>query len=348
MKKILYNLATDKYRGCFFAIPKLFLLLLSFVYGVFIRVLSSAISFRARTLKCKVISVGNITLGGTGKTSLVKLIALYLQNKKHKVAIISRGYKKLSMTMGDEPEMLLKSLGDIPVIVDKDRFRGSRRASDEYGVDTVIFDDGLQQWGIKKSLEIVAVNALEGFGNRQMLPRGLLREPLSSLKRADVFILTKTNLSGNLEGLKRDLAKLSPGALIVESAHKPVGFYDLRKPQDSLGLSYLKGKRVALFSGIGDPDSFTNLVKSLGAKVSLELKFADHHNYSDEEISEIIDKAKTQNLNVIVTTEKDAARLSDERIKLFGSVQILVLRIELEITNNEGEFLARLLSVYSF
>lgn len=348
MKNFLYKLATDKYKAWFFAIPKLILLLLSFVYGAFIRALRFIISLRARSLKCKVISIGNITLGGTGKTSMVKLVARFLQDKKHKVVIISRGYKKLSMTMGDEPAMLLKSLEDIPVIVDKDRFRGSCRAVDEYGADTVIFDDGFQQWGIKKDLEIVAVNALEGFGNRQMLPRGLLREPLASLKRADIFVLTKIDLVSNLDNIQRTLNEFAPSALVVESVHKATNFFDVLKPQEPLSVDCLKGRRVAIFSGIGDPDSFADLVKSLGSKVTLELKFADHHNYSNDDLAEITNKASGQNLNIIVTTEKDAARLSEESLKAFADYQLLVLRIELKITRNEGAFFARLLSLYSF
>jgi tetraacyldisaccharide 4'-kinase len=347
MKNFLYNLATDKSKGWVFALPKLLLLLLSFVYGAVIRSLIFIRSSKARSLKCKVISVGNITLGGTGKTSLVKEIAHLLKEKKHKVAVISRGYKKLNMSMGDEPEMLLKSLGGIPVIVDKDRYRGANRATQEYGVDAVIFDDGFQQWGIKKDLEILAVNSLEGFGNRQMLPRGLLREPLSRISRAHIFVLTKTDLVGGTGEIKKTIYEFAPEALIVESVHKPIGFFDPRKPGELINVNNFKASRVALFSGIGDPGSFSDLIKGLGIKVNLELAFGDHHNYSDDDLIGIINKAQDKGLNIIVTTEKDAARLSEDKLKFFKGYQLLVLRIELEIVKNEGAFLARLFSLYS-
>ncbi|MCX5700699.1 MAG: tetraacyldisaccharide 4'-kinase [Candidatus Omnitrophica bacterium] len=347
MKDFLYKLATDRYRGPFFAISKLLLLLLSFVYGAVIRGLTLLLTSRAVSPKCRVISIGNITLGGTGKTSLVKFVALTLQANKHKVAIISRGYKRLALGLGDEPSMLLNGLKDIPVIVDRDRLRGAQRAADEYAADTVIFDDGMQQWRVKKDLEIVVVNAVEAFGNRHMIPRGVLREPLSSLKRADVFVLAKTNLVLSTEDIKKNLNKIKPGTLIVETIHHPEDLYELRNPQKHLATDFLKDKNVALFSGIGDPDSFVSLVRNLGAKPKLDLRFIDHHNYSDEDISGIINKSKQKDLKIIVTTEKDASRLSEERLKPFDDFKLLVLPIKLKIVKNEGEFIARLLSLRS-
>ncbi len=347
MKEYLYNLATDKRQGVIAAILKFLLLLVSFIYGAMIRGLILFFSLRPYRLKCKVISVGNITLGGTGKTSLVELIAGYLKNKCHRVAVLSRGYKKNSvLTEADEPAMLLKSLGDIPVIVDKDRVRSGLRAINEYGVDTVILDDGLQQWRLKKDLEIVTINASQGLVNRHMLPRGILREPLSALRRADIFVLTKTDLSGNLEGIKSSLKKINPLALVVESIHQGLGFYDMHKPGELLNLKYLEGRPVALLSGIGDPDSFAELIRVLGINACLDLRFSDHHNYTRGDLADINCKAKEKGLGIIVTTEKDAARLSWMQPEWLGGYQVLVLRIALKITKNEERFFARLLSLY--
>ena len=348
MKEYLYHLATDKYRGFPASLLKFLLFLASLIYGAIIRSLILLYKLKPAALPCKVISVGNITLGGTGKTSLVELISRYLRGNGHKVAVLSRGYKQLSHEMGDEPLMLSKSLEDIPVIVDHDRIRGAKRAVEEYGVDTVVLDDGLQQWRIKKDLEVVTISATQGFGNRHMLPRGILRQPLASLKHAHIFVLTKTNLSGASNDLKSSLAKINPGAPVIESVHEALGFYDINTPDASLKLSYLKGKSVALLSGIGDPDSFAQLIADLGINIGLDLRFDDHHHYSEEDLAEITAKCARRDLGVIVTTEKDAARLSDAELNLFKGYQVLVLRVALKITKNEEQLFTRLLSLYSF
>ncbi|MDD5026928.1 MAG: tetraacyldisaccharide 4'-kinase [Candidatus Omnitrophica bacterium] len=347
MKRYLYNLATDKEKGFFAFLAKLLLLLASFIYGLLIRGLILFFSFKPARLNCRIISIGNITLGGTGKTSLVEFISHYLRDKGHRIAVLSRGYKKIDGEIGDEPAMLLKHLGDIPVIVDKDRVRAAKRAIKEYGVDTVILDDGLQQWRLKKDLEIVTVSAAQGLGNRHMLPRGILREPLCALRRADIFVLTKTGFTGDLKVIKSDLNKINPTAQILESTHVPLGFYAIDKPEELWKPDYLKAKPVALFSGIGEPEAFSGLMRSLHVRIGLELRFSDHHNYSAEELADICAKAGKAGLGIIVTTVKDASRLSDADIGIFKKYKLLVLRIALKITKNEGQLITRLLSLYS-
>ena len=347
MKELLYKLATDKYKGVLAAIFKLPLLLLSFIYGALIRALILFYSFSPRILACKVISVGNITVGGTGKTSLVELISRLLKENGRSLAVLTRGYKGTYSIMADEPRMLAKNLEGIPVIVDKDRIRAAKRAIREYNVDTVILDDGFQQWRIKKDLEIVTIDAANSFGNRHMLPRGLLREPLASLKRADIFFLTKVDQAKGVGIIKVILSKINPQALTVESKHNPVGFYDINNPEKILKTDYLKGKRVLIFSGIGDPGSFTYLIKNLGISIGLDLRFPDHYNYSAQDLSRIVSRYKKENLDAIVTTEKDASRLPDESLGIFDGCKLLVLRVELKIMKNEGDFIARLLSLYS-
>ncbi len=374
MKKYLYNLAADKYKGPVFGIIKAFLLLISLVYGLIIRGLIFLYSFRQRRLDVKVISVGNITVGGTGKTSLVEYLARYLRQQGRNVAILSRGYKKPSSfcqtsanmdscfrrndttykTMGDEPYMLSQKLGDIPVIVDTNRVKAAGRAIKDYGADTVILDDGFQQWGIIKDLEIVAVDTTNPFGNCHMIPRGFLREPLSCLRRADIFVLTKVDFGAGLNELKDILKRINPNALIVESIHKPVGLYMWAQPSAArddtgtlfLNIDTLKGKQVAAFSGIGDPGSFENLLNSLGAKVSLSFRFPDHHNYTKLDLERIIKGSLSKGIDTIITTEKDAVRLGSLELRAY-SLQLLCLRIELTITKNEQGFCDRLLQLYS-
>lgn len=347
IKEYLYNLATDKSRGFWAWFAKIFLLLASFLYGAIIRGLMLFYKFRQVKLPCKVISIGNITLGGTGKTSLVEFISRYLKSKGRSVAVLSRGYNRIAEEMGDEPFMLSRSLGDIPVIVGHDRVSNARRAMKEYDVNTVILDDGMQQWRIKKDLEIVTISASQGFGNRHMLPRGILRQPLASLKDADIFILTKTDLSGSLKNIQDYLNKVNPKAPVIESVHEALGFYDLNDPEKVFGPGHLRGKTAAIFSGIGDPDSFTRLTAGLGVNIGLDLKFGDHHNYTEEELEDIVSQAVTLNLDTIITTEKDAARLNEEKLKLFKGFEVLVLRVALKITKNEELLFARLLGLYT-
>ncbi len=347
MKDYLYNLATDRVGGFFAFLLKIPLLLLSFVYGALIRGLILFYSSRQIKLSCKVISVGNITVGGTGKTPLVEFVCRFLKGKGRKVAVLSRGYKKLKDSLGDEPAMLFKNLEDIPVIVDKDRVRGAKRAIEEYGVDTVILDDGMQQWRIIKDLEIIAISAPQGFGNRHMLPRGILREPLCSLARADILFLTKINLTNDLKNIESYLKKIFPSIPVVESIHTAAGFYNINQPDKLLSLAQLKGKSAALFSGIGDPYSFIKLVSDSGLKAGLDFRFQDHHNYSEEDLTGIVEKCAERKLDLIITTEKDACRLSDEKLKIFKGYQLLVLRVALKITKNEERFTAGLLSLYS-
>lgn len=348
MKNYLYNLATDKSVGLIPATLRLFLFIISLIYGLAVRILIPFFSFCLYHASCRVVSVGNITLGGTGKTSLVEFIARQLKKEGQRIAIISRGYKKRITScenMGDEPYMLSKKLEDIPVIVEADRVKGIKKALKDYSVDTVILDDAFQQWGIKKDLEIVAIDATNPFGNFNMIPRGILREPLSSLKRADIFIITKTNLMADTQGIKNNLAGFNPSALIFESRHLPLAFYDIERPSDLFSTESLKGKSVTLFSGIGDPASFEKLISNIGIKIGLSFRFADHHHYSDKDLDKIIQGSKEKNIDTIITTEKDTARMDKLQINTYG-LKLLTLRIELAINDEQG-FRSRLLNLYS-
>ncbi len=348
MRQYLYNLITDKENGFGSCMIKAFLFILSVVYGPIVRILVFFCRKNLRRINCKVISVGNITLGGTGKTSLVELTARFLKERGHKVAILSRGYSRTKApdSIGDEPHMLQMKLKDIPIIVDPDRIRGAQRAIKGHGVDTVILDDGFQQWRINKDLEIVVIDSLNPFGNGYILPRGILREPFVSLKRADMFLLSKTNLDGNTQQIKALLNKFNPQAQIIESVHRPLGFYDIEKPEELLAADILKGETAALFSGIGDPGSFEKLITGLGIKTGLAFRFPDHHNYSKIDLDKIVKDSKERNINTIITTEKDAARLCAQR-RAHSAGRILFLRIELAIKDNDKErFFNRLLTLY--
>lgn len=356
MLNFLYGLATDRYKGILAFTLKFFLLLLSYVYGLLILALELLCVFTRKRLACKVISVGNITLGGTGKTVIVEHIAFYLKEKGHRIAILSRGYGRKPQAasrkpqvnyeaMGDEPYMLKLALKDIPVIVDANRARGAAKAIKEYGVDTVILDDGFQQWRIKKDLDIVAVDSNFAFGNKKMLPRGLLREPLFSLRRADVFFLTKTNL-GIRQDLPGLLTRINKKALIVESVYEAADIYNIRNPQESYNPNLFKDKKIISLCGIADPESFRKLIIGLSFKLDSSFVFKDHHEYTLKDLERVDKQAKASGVNCVLTTQKDAARIQGLNILNSLSVPIYALRIKLEFRENEQGFYNRLLGIY--
>lgn len=349
-REYLYNLVTGKIKGPQVVFLRGCLFILSLVYALGVVILASLYRIRPVRLGAKVISVGNITLGGTGKTTLVEYLSAKLSSAGNKIAVLSRGYKRNFKRpgvggMGDEPAMLAKNLPLVRVVVDKNRIRAAQAAIRDYTCDTLILDDGLQQWKIFKDLEIVTIDAANPFGNYLMLPAGFLREPLFALKRADIFVLTQVCPGQELGGLTAKLKRINSRALIVESRHEPKGFSWLDQADKLLDPGFLKGKPVAIFSGIGNPDGFGNCVWGLGIKVAKSFSFPDHHDYTQADILRIMREAKENNLEAIITTQKDAVKVRELGVKGTG---ILVLEIKLNITKNEAEFHRRLLKLYSF
>jgi len=345
----------DREKGLIAGMLKAILCFFSLIYGLLIGGLSFFYLLKPVRLGSKLISVGNITWGGTGKTPLVEYICRLLRRKGRKLVILSRGYKRNKdigagpayAALGDEVYMLVKNLGDIPVIVDADRVRGANLALSRYHPDILVLDDGLQQWRIKKDLEIITIDAANPFGNYSLIPRGILREPLSALKRAGIFVLTKTDLALNTGDLKDYLSKVNPAALLVESIHQPVDLYRINQPQERLSLTDLKGKRLGLISGIAHPEGFESLVKDLGADIALTFRFPDHHYYSKKDWEDISRKLNQQAIDALVTTEKDSARFIAQDLASVGlqSINFLALRVEIRITENEEGFHNRLLSL---
>ena len=348
-REYLYNLVTYKVKGPLAALLRGLLFVLSLIYGLVVVILAGFYRLRPVRVNCKVISVGNITLGGTGKTSLVEYLAERLVQKGKKVAVLSRGYKRDARQpgaqgMGDEPAMLQRKLPQVTVIVDRDRLKASARAIKDYSADTLILDDGLQQWRIFKDLEIVTIDAQNPFGNFRLLPAGFLREPLGALSRADIFVLTQIAPGQDTAALTDRLRQLNPRALIVESRHRPEGFSDLNNPDKILSIDSFKGKSAVVFSGIGNPQAFEDTVCSLGINIAEALRFADHHDYAQADLDSIIKGAKEKGLDTIITTEKDAIKIS--RLN-FNLTRVFSLNIKLGITKNETEFDRRLLKLHS-
>jgi len=364
----MHKAAYDKRnKGLCITVLRYLLSLLSFVYWLWvmsIKFLCEAGVLAPQKLDCVVISVGNITWGGTGKTPLVEMLAKSLTSEGKKVAVLLRGYgkkvpwfpcfaKNLSpsvewMETGDEAALLKKNLPGIHVLVGRDRLKNGRLAINKYGIDTLILDDGYQHWQIDRDFNIVTINGNNPFGNGWLLPRGILREPVSSISRADVVCLTKVDgmdtgeLQAKLKGINCNLS-------FVESIHNPVYLYDFYEKK-RLGFENIKETQVIIFSGIGDPDSFKENLIKLGARVEGDFRYPDHYIYRNRDIEDIFTAAGESGIDTVITTEKDMVRvgpLLDEFRSLESRPnRILSLRIELKIITNERGLIDRLLAVY--
>jgi len=322
--------------------------------------------FRPNTLGCQVISVGNLTVGGTGKTPIVEIFARSLQQGGRKVAILSRGYKKAnpplieriinkftlrerkqpplivsdgkrllldSSVSGDEPYMLASNLPNVIVLVDKDRVKSGKYAVQQMNCDTLILDDGFQYLRLKHRVDIVLVDSTNPFGYRHTLPRGLLRERVKNIRRATFIFITKCE-SGGAPELKRELRELNPDAEIAECRHCPRHLRNVYT-RERQNLDFLQGKKVATVSGIAAPIGFEAELIRLGAEIIHHKRYADHHRYSQFEIIDRINKSIERGAEMIITTEKDAVRFPkiDRR-----DLPIYYLRVQIELLSGEGDF----------
>ena len=350
-------------RAVLFVLSKVFLAVAvktrRFLYNV--RIL------RDSTLGVQVIAIGNLTVGGTGKTPVVEKFARVLQDEGRTVAILSRGYRskpppfqvwllnKLlfredttpprvvsdgksllldSEAAGDEPYMLASNLKDVVVLVDKDRVKSGRYAIEKFGCDTLLLDDGFQYWKLRgRRHDIVLIDCQQPFGNERLLPRGTLREPPSHLARASTIFITKSD--GQTEALRKRIAQYNSTAGIIECVHHPLYFEDVFTGERR-ELDEIKGRKVASLSGIAQPESFEQSLVKLGGGLVYSKRFADHHRFTQQEILNAINRSKKRQAELIITTQKDAVRFPkiDRR-----DLPIYFMRVEIKIMSGASDFL---------
>ncbi len=311
-------------------------------------------------LGCQVISIGNVTAGGTGKTPVTEKFARELTAAGRKVAILSRGYRRKEAPWykrmfsqviepplvvsdgkhilldaavgGDEPYMLASNLPGVCVLVDRNRVKAGRYAVARFGCDTLILDDGFQYQKLRHSLEVVLVDKTNPFGNGHMLPRGVLREPAKNLARADFIFLTKSD--GDSEDVRRQIRQYNSRAEIIECRHAPRLLRDVWS-REELPLEWLKGKTLTTLSGIAVPEGFENSLRKLGAKVIWCERYADHHRYDSSEIIFALNKTSDLKADALITTEKDAVRFPR-----LGTTPVpcYYLRVDIEILTGAENF----------
>lgn len=321
---------------------------------------------RDSTIGVQVIAIGNLTVGGTGKTPVVEKFARELKDQGRNVAILSRGYRSKptplatrlmnkalfredktpprvvsdgrsllldSESAGDEPYMLASNLRDVVVLVDKDRVKAGLYAIEKFGCDTLLLDDGFQYWKLRgRRHDIVLVDCQQPFGNEHLLPRGTLREPPAHLARASTIFITKSDRQTT--ALRQRISALNPEAGIIECVHHPLYFEDVFTGE-RVGLELVAGRKLASLSGIAQPESFESSLLKLGAELVYSKRFADHHRFTQQEVLNVINRSKKRQAAMVITTQKDAVRFPklDRR-----DLPIYFVRVEIQIIRGARDF----------
>lgn len=336
----------DRTQGGWLLAP---LVPLSHLYGLAMQARAALYArglLRQQILPCRVISVGNLTVGGTGKTPVVIALAAALRDRGRAVGVISRGYKRRSGTSileisdgrtlrghpeesGDEPYLIAQRCSGVPVAVGADRPRVGRYLVDRFGLDTLVLDDGFQHLALRRDMDILVLDAGAPFGNGYLLPRGRLREPLSVMERASAVLVTRASQAQRLDELEATVRAVAPAVPIwitdfIPSAVVQVGGSAAVEP------SALKGERVLAVSGIGNPESFRRLLAAAGATVADHCVFPDHHAYSVDDLQRVRSAAEHAGVDRIVTTEKDAVKLAQLNEVKNQQVTIWAVRIDLQ------------------
>ena len=354
IRSSLEQLITEQKPG---ALPGLALLPLagaSYIFQGIVRlrrVLYEKGVFRSFRLPCAVLSIGNITAGGTGKTPAVYYIARHLKDAGYRVAILSRGYRARHRTRGlvvadgrcvlagpeqagDEPFMLAKMLRDVPVLAGKDRVYLGEQAVRDFASQVIIIDDGFHYFRLQRDLDIVLINGRRPFGNGWLLPRGTLREPPCSLARAGLIMLSKSGPEADSSGLENVLQGYNPHAPVFKASLAAQAFRS-SSGDERLPPAALKNRRAAAVCSIGDPKSFFSLLESLGVIITARLAFPDHHWYGASDYRIINDTGSSADL--IITTEKDIAKLDET---MLGKHKLFALQTRMLVAGEEQFFKA--------
>jgi len=364
IKKRIENIITQEGYNRFSFLKSL-LFILSLFYGGLVNFRSKAYDrgiIKSKKLPCKVISIGNITVGGTGKTPMTIYVAELVQKLGYVVAVISRGYKgELEKTggivsngktvlmgpekAGDEPFMLAGRLKNIPVIVGKDRFEAGMQAVKNFNPDVIVLDDAFQHLKLKRDINLVLLDAKRPFGIYLLLPRGTLREPLTSLSRSDAFILTRTDIaSGSAESFTginkyisfRSVYRTTHTLYIhkVVDGYKDKTCIDVSKKL-SFDINILKGKKVLAFSGIAQNEDFKKSIEKISCNIKGFVGYPDHHSYSDIDLSYLLQSSMAKNVDFILTTEKDYVRIAH---KIEWPIKLVVIGIKISFGKDENSF----------
>ncbi len=318
------------------------------LYGLAVRLRNALYSKGVRRVHradVPVLSIGNITSGGTGKTPLVAWLARLMVIHNSRPGILSRGYgRRGELDVDDENTLLAREAAGIPVVVDPNRVRGARTAVCRHKVDVLIMDDGFQHRRLARDLEIVLIDAIWPFGGGYMVPRGLLREPLRELARADVLLITRAGLvtEERLNEIKERLEELAPETTMACCISRPAGLRALGAAAAVEPVQRLSSGRWAAFCGIGNPEGFRLSLEQMGCRLGLFRVFADHEAYSPGQLEQVASAARQTGCEGVVTTEKDAVKV--ELLMSEPSLPFYALQVDLELTEGSVELTNQILS----
>lgn len=315
----------------------------TFGYGLAVRIRNALYDhhvFKTHRVNAAVLSIGNLTTGGTGKTPLVVWLCRELAQcsafgtQHYRVAVLTRGYKStqhsaVSRQYSDEPAILARACGDVPVIVNPDRVAGAKAAMAK-GAEVLVMDDGFQHRRLARDLDVVAIDATLPFGYDRLLPAGLLREPPTALSRAQAAVITRSDFvrPDQLEQIERTLREVNPRLVVARAIHAPVAIQ--LADGHTMTAADLAGKRVYAFCGIGNPEAFFQTIEAHGAHLVGTMSFNDHYLCTAEDIRRVLQQAATAKADLVLTTEKNWLGLEPS---LFDERQAAgYLEIRLEVT----------------
>ena len=304
---------------------------------------------KVHKLSCPVISVGNLAVGGTGKTPMVIWLARFLLEEGWRVGVVSRGYKgeKTEKVLvvsdgrnilagsdisGDEPQLLARRLPGIPVLCSTKRALAAEAAVEQFRCEVVILDDGFQHRFVARNLDIVMFDSRYPFGDGSLFPRGILREQTTALTRAQVLVLSRFDGSEQAEQSHKNLVGQWPDKTIVTAAHRATHLFKATT-QKELPLSSVENKRLAAFAGIGRPDDFFRTVRGLGADLVHTTALPDHHPLTIELLASLVEEASDQKPELWLTTEKDWVRLPSD---LPDSMELMILAVEIDLDGDSS------------
>ena len=302
---------------------------------------------KIRHLARPVVSVGNITVGGTGKTPLVAYVAHILLRRGWKPSILTRGYGRRNKAemivlapgkgrdgdvqeIGDEQALLAQTLPEVPIVICADRFRGGKAAEERFQVDAHILDDGFQHLPLARTVDVLALDATQSLSDWNLLPAGRQREPLSALRRAQIVVLTRTD-SANSQTLQALVFKVHPAAQIFRSRTSLLGWREALNGE-AISIDDIRTQKVAAFCAIGNPRAFFTDLRRWGFRLAAEDVFPDHHVYTGEEIQRLVAGARKNGAAALLTTQKDAVKFCRDWTP---QLPILACEIEAQILNCE-------------
>ena len=333
-----FSIISGRRRGVGAALVRGGLWVLSLLYRSAVAVRRAVLHFASERVEIPVISVGNLTVGGTGKTPLVTLLARRLAEMGHRPLVVSRGYKRSGPGPGDEAAAMRRQLpASAAHIESPDRAAGIRKALAELPRDVAILDDGFQHMKLARDLDIVTIDATRPFGYGHVLPRGLLREPIAALRRADAVVITRSDqVTGDEldwigEKVRANTAGDTP---VLRAVHAPTHLTTLDGDRES--LEALKDVAVMAFCGLANPGAFRMTLEGLGARVVGARDFPDHHPYATGDVAGIIEAARAAGARKIVTTGKDRVKVSEGDIAATWPEDLKPVALEIEIRFSDG------------